>query len=235
MWKGACVAVIVPAYQEQRLILRTLRGIPGYVDRVYVVDDASRDDTAQLVRSHTDERVRLLRHAQNRGDGAAIASGYAAALAEGADVLAVMAADDQMHPDDLAPLVDAVVSGAAHYAKGNRFAHARFKDMPFARRSAGRVLSALTRLATGLRVQDTQCGYTALSARTARALPWSELWPRYGYPNDLLGLLAAHGALVRDIPVRPVYADEESGVRPWHALTVAGVIARRWWLSTKPV
>jgi glycosyltransferase involved in cell wall biosynthesis len=231
MWKGARVAVIVPAYQEQRLILRTLRGIPGYVDRVYVVDDASRDATAAVVEGHADERVRLLRHARNCGVGAAIATGYAAALDEGADVLAVMAADDQMHPDDLAPLVDAVVSGGAQYAKGNRFAHARVKDMPLARRSAGRVLSALTRLATGLRVQDTQCGYTALSARTASALSWSELWPRYGYPNDLLGLLAAQGAGVRDVPVRPVYADEASGVRPWHAFSVAGVIARRWWLT----
>ncbi|HEY6561083.1 MAG TPA: glycosyltransferase family 2 protein [Polyangiaceae bacterium] len=229
MWKGARVAVIIPAYQEQRIILRTLRGIPGYVDRVYVVDDASSDDTASLVEGYADARVSLIRHAQNRGVGAAIATGYTAALNEGLEALAVMAADDQMHPDDLAPLIDAVVSGTADYAKGNRFAHPRATDMPFARRSAGRVLSALTRLATGLRVQDTQCGYTALSARTARTLSWSELWPRYGYPNDLLGLLAARGARVQDVPVRPVYADEDSGIRPWHAFSVAGVIARRWW------
>ena len=228
MWKGARVAVIVPAYQEQRLILRTLRGIPAFVDRVYVVDDASRDATAARVQSHADARVGLLRHARNRGVGAAIATGYTAALNDGADVLAVMAADDQMHPDDLAPLVDAVVSGRADYAKGNRFAHARAKDMPLARRSAGRVLSAITRLATGLRVQDTQCGYTALSARTARALPWSELWPRYGYPNDLLLLLAAHELCVVEVPVRPVYADEASGLRPWHVLSILGVIARRY-------
>jgi hypothetical protein len=139
-----------------------------------------------------------------------------------------MAADDQMHPDDLEPLVRAVMLGA-DYAKGNRFVHAESRRMPWARRVAGEVLSAVTRLATGLRVSDTQCGYTALSAGTARALPLDQLWPRYGYPNDLLGMLAARGCTVAERPVRPVYADEDSGVRPWHALSVLAVISRRWW------
>jgi hypothetical protein len=76
-------------------------------------------------------------------------------------------------------------------------------------------------------VSDTQCGYTALSARAARALPLDELWPRYGYPNDLLGLLAARGLCVVEVPVRPVYADEQSGIRPWHVFSVLSVIARR--------
>ena len=116
--------------------------------------------------------------------------------------------------------VDAVVSDGVEYAKGNRFAHARVQDMPLARRSAGRVLAALTRLATGLAVQDTQCGYTALAAGTARNLPWSELWPRYGYPNDLLGMLFERGLPVREVVVRPVYGDEVSGIGLRHALLV---------------
>jgi hypothetical protein len=99
--------------------------------------------------------------------------------------------------------------------------------MPFARRVAGRMLAFVTRRATGLRVGDTQCGYTALGRAAGRALPLEDLWPRYGYPNDLLGLLAASGLAVAEVPVRPIYADERSGVRPWHALTVLGVLVRR--------
>jgi glycosyltransferase involved in cell wall biosynthesis len=231
MWRGARVAVVVPAYREARLIARTLARVPGFVDDIFVVDDASPDDTARVAENAVDARVTVLSHAQNRGVGAAIATGYAAALDAGAQVLVVMAADDQMHPGDLPDLLDAIVCGGADYAKGNRFAHPRARDMPWERRCAGRVLSALTRLATGLDVDDTQCGYTALSASTARHLALQELWPRYGYPNDLLGLLAEQRAHVRDVPVRPVYADEESGVRPWHALSVSAVIARRWWKS----
>ena len=138
-----------------------------------------------------------------------------------------MAGDDQMHPDDLEPLVSAVLAGA-DYAKGNRFVHAEAGKMPLARRLGGQFLSLLTRQASGLAVSDTQCGFTALSARAARALPLHELWPRYGYPNDLLLLLAAHGFRVTEVPVRPVYADERSGLRPWHVVNIARVIGRRY-------
>ena len=89
-------------------------------------------------------------------------------------------------------------------------------------------MSLVTRRASGLVVGDTQCGFTALSARSAEKLPLDELWPRYGYPNDLLLMLAAAGMRVAEVPVRPVYADETSGLRPWHAVRILGVIARRY-------
>jgi glycosyltransferase involved in cell wall biosynthesis len=226
MLEGARIAVIVPAYREERLIARMLSRLPAAVDSVIVVDDASPDATREAALAVGDPRVTCVSHTVNRGVGAAIATGYRAALEGGSDVLVVMAGDDQMHPEDLVPLVRAVLAGA-DYAKGNRFRHEEARRMPLARRIAGEVLSAATRLATGLAVGDTQCGYTALSARAARLLPLDELWPRYGYPNDLLGMLAARGLTVTEVPVRPVYADESSGVRPWHAATVVGVIVRR--------
>jgi glycosyltransferase involved in cell wall biosynthesis len=227
MLGDARVAVVVPAYREERLIARMLRRVPAYVDAVYVVDDASPDATAEAARSVGDARVKLLRHGENRGVGAAIVTGYRAALGDGHDVLAVMAGDDQMHPDDLEPLVRAVLGGA-DYAKGNRFVHAEARRMPLARRAGGRFLAAVTRRASGLAVSDTQCGFTALSARAAQRLPLQELWPRYGYPNDLLLLLAARRLLVVEVPVRPVYADERSGLRPWHVVKILGVIGRRY-------
>lgn len=227
MFESARIAVVVPAFCEERLVARMLRRLPALVDAVYLVDDGSPDATLQAARKSGDPRLVCLRHAENQGVGRAIVTGYTAALADGHDVLVVMAADDQMHPDDLEPLLRAVLAGA-DYAKGNRFRHAEARRMPFVRRAAGHLLSFATRLATGLSVSDCQCGYTALSARAARALPLDELWPRYGYPNDLLGLLAARGFSVVDVPVRPVYADETSGVRPWHALAVLGVILRRY-------
>ena len=222
------IAVIVPAYREERLIVRTLASIPAWVDGVYPVDDASPDGTWQQIQSLDDPRIHPLRHAENRGVGAAIASGYVRALADGADVLAVMAGDGQMDPADLRAVVDPVIRGEADYVKGNRFVHPERRRMPLARRAGGALLSALTRAATGLDVDDTQCGYTAISARALRAIPLEELWPRYGYPNDLLGLLAAGGLGVREVPVRPVYADEKSGLRPWHVGVIVAVIARRF-------
>lgn len=227
MWRDKRVHVVVPAYREARLLPRMLRRVPGWVDRIIVVDDGSDDGTAEAAQSTADPRVELVRHTVNRGVGAAIVSGYARAFELGAHVAVVMAGDDQMDPSDLEAVVAPVALGHADYVKGNRLVHPDARHMPAPRRIAGRALAFATRRATGLCVGDTQCGYTALAASAAAQLPLSELWPGYGYPNDLLGLLAARGLTVREVPVRPVYADEVSGVRPWHALTVLRVLFRR--------
>jgi glycosyltransferase involved in cell wall biosynthesis len=229
LFQQSTVAVIVPCFNEARLVGRTLQRLPAWVDHVIAVDDASHDATPQAILAVGDPRVTLIRHAVNQGVGAAIRTGYRAALERHADVLTVMAGDDQMDPDDLPHIVLPVVTGAADYVKGNRFTHGQAHAMPWLRRIGGRLLSAATRLASGLRVDDTQCGFTALSAATARQLPLDELWPRFGYPNDLLLLLAARGSRVTEVPIRPIYADEKSGIRPWHMALILGLVARRWW------
>lgn len=222
------IAVVIPAFCEEKLIGRTLRGLPRFIDAIYVVDDGSPDGTARAAEAVADPRVHLIRHAQNRGVGAAIVTGYRAALADQADVVVVMAGDAQMDPADLPALLAPVVAGQADYVKGNRFRSRERKQMPLLRRAAGKVLSWLTRLASGLDVDDCQCGYTAISRHGLCTLPLGELWQGFGYPNDLLLLAAQHGLRVREVTVRPVYADEQSGVRPWHALLIVGLIARRW-------
>src|SRR5215813_5170603 len=98
MLDGRTVAVVVPAYNEEHLVVETLRGIPSFVDRVFVVDDRSRDETAQRARDVGDPRVEVIVHEQNGGVGAAIITGYKRALEQGIDVTCVMAADNQMDP-----------------------------------------------------------------------------------------------------------------------------------------
>jgi glycosyltransferase involved in cell wall biosynthesis len=225
---GQRVAVVVPAYDEAALIGRAIRGIPAFVDHVIVVDDASRDDTSDAARRAGDGRLVLVRHPENRGVGAAIGTGYREALARGADVAVVMAGDAQMDPRDLPAVLVPVVSGRADYAKGNRLAWpGAWRRMPLARFVANHVLSILTRLATGCRVWDSQCGFTAISRGALAALDLGAIYPRYGYPNDLLGRLASLGAIVEDAVVRPVYGEERSGISLVTALVrVPGVILR---------
>ncbi|HET9958517.1 MAG TPA: glycosyltransferase family 2 protein [Polyangiaceae bacterium] len=232
MLYGLRLAVVVPAYKEERLLGRMLRRLPAEIDTVWVIDDASPDATAQVASSLGDSRVRVLRHRENRGVGAAIVTGYRAAQ-DDHDVLVVMAGDDQMHPGDLPALVAPIAAGLADYVKGNRFAHPEAYRMPWLRRLGGEVLSFATRLSTGLRVTDCQCGYTALSARAARTLPLEQLWPRFGYPNDLLGMLASRQLRVQQVPVLPVYADEQSGLRPYHVAQILGLIVRRHWIEMR--
>jgi glycosyltransferase involved in cell wall biosynthesis len=227
----AIIAVVVPAHDEARWIVEVISAMPAFVDVVVVVDDASTDATATLTRETTSScRVELVRHRHNRGVGAAIASGYRRALELGAEVIAVMAGDGQMDPADLRGLVDPVRLGQADYAKGNRLAHPEvWRRMPRARLLGSLVLSRLTSLATGTRIRDSQCGYTAVSRRALERLDLEALWPRYGYPNDLLGALALAGQRIVERPVRPVYRGERSGMRVWHVAVIGGLIARTGW------
>lgn len=239
MFGGQRIAVVVPALDEERLLPRVLDSMPSWVDRVIVVDDASVDATARVA-AGAGGPVRVVRHAVNRGVGAAIATGYRAALDEGADVVAVMAADAQMDPGELWAIVGPVASGEAEYVKGDRLRHPEVRRrMPPVRRAGTWVLGHLTRVASGYRISDAQCGYTAVSAETLRRLPLERLYPRYGYPNDLLVMLGAAGARLTERVVTPVYGDERSGLRPRRALvTHSWVLLRaalyRWVLEPEP-
>ncbi len=220
MLNGARVAVVIPAWNEARLIGKTLRSVPSIVDHVVVVDDASQDDTGARVAAFGGGHIELVRHHENRGVGAAIATGYRCAFEAGADVAAVMAADAQMDPTDLETLLRPILEGDADYAKGDRLSHpdALFR-MPLGRWLGNHALSQLTRIATGLDVADSQCGYTALGRSAWEVLALERLWPTYGYPNDLLSRAAVARLRVRDVTVAPIYGSEVSGIRPRHLLT----------------
>ncbi len=214
MLDGKTVAVVVPAYDEEQLLPETLAGIPEFVDCIYVVDDASRDGTAEKAEAHG--RVQLIRHEENRGVGAAILTGYRQAIADRIDVTCVMAADNQMAPDDLEAIARPVVEGEADYAKANRLVTGEaWQLIPHARYLGNAMLSLLTKIASGYwHVADSQSGFTAISLVTLEKLDLDRIYPRYGFPNDMLVHLNVVEARVRDVPSRPVYnVGEQSGIR----------------------
>ena len=230
MLEGKRVAVVVPAHNEEDLVLATLQGIPGFVDRVYVVDDASTDATAERARAAGDPRVQVIVHDRNRGVGAAIVSGYKRALAERMDATAVMAGDNQMDPAELETLALPVVRGELDYAKANRlFTGSAWRLIPRNRYLGNAVLSFLTKIASGYwHIADSQAGYTVLSLRMLRLLDLDRIYTSYGFPNDMLVHLNVWNARVRDVPSRPVYGvGERSGIR------IRRVVPRISWLLCK--
>jgi glycosyltransferase involved in cell wall biosynthesis len=230
MLEGKRVAVVVPAHNEEGLVAATLQGIPGYVDRVYVIDDASTDETAERARAVEDPRIEVIVHERNRGVGAAIVTGYKRALADRMDATAVMAGDNQMDPDELERLTTPVVRDELDYAKANRlFTGSAWKLIPRYRYLGNAMLSFLTKIASGYwHIADSQAGFTVVSLRTLQLLDLERIYTSYGFPNDMLVHLNVWNARVRDFPSRPIYGiGERSGIR------LRRVVPRISWLLWK--
>jgi len=237
MFRQLRIAVVVPAYNESRAIAETVATIPELADHILVVDDASSDDTVEQARRGASRRgnpdgVEVVTHASNRGVGGAISTGYRRALELGADVAVVMAGDGQMDPEDLPALLEPIAEGIADYVKGNRFLHpAIWTEMPATRIVGNVLLSAATKLTSGYHhVFDSQCGYTAIHRDALARIELDELFPRYGYPNDLLSRLHVAAVRVIDVPVRPIYGEHwKSGINLGTALhPIPWVLLRSW-------
>jgi glycosyltransferase involved in cell wall biosynthesis len=230
VFEGKRVAVVVPAYDEERLVTETIAGIPEFVDRIVVVDDCSTDATVARVEEHADPRVELIRREHNGGVGAAILAGYRYCRDESYDITCVMAADNQMDPGELEGLVAPVARGEVEYAKANRLASGEaWSLIPRSRYLGNAVLSLLTKVASGYwHVADSQAGYTALSLAALRRLSLDRVYCRYGFPNDMLVHLNVQDARVRDVVSRPIYGvGERSGIR------IHAVAPRISWLLFK--
>lgn len=218
MYRGKTIAVVVPAYNEEKLIGRVIETMPDFVDRIIVVDDASKDGTSQVVEGYAAKqpgRIALHRHAENQGVGGAIADGYKIARDGKMDVTAVMAGDAQMDPGDLKALLDPVVEGQADYSKGNRlFTGAAWDKIPHARYLGNAALSLMTKIASGYwHVADSQTGYTAASLKVLETIPLDRIFKRYGMPNDMLVRLNVCDFRVVDVPIKPIYGiGEKSGI-----------------------
>ena len=192
--------------------------MPGYVDRIVVVDDRSSDRTVDIIQKHQkkNDKVVLISHNTNQGVGGAIATGYKWARDHDFDVAAVMAGDGQMDPEDLCALLEPVIEGSADYAKGNRlFTGEAYKTIPKVRYFGNAILSFFTKIASGYwHVADSQSGYTAINKKALHAIDWDRMYKRYGQPNDLLVRLNVYNFRVRDISMKPVYnIGEKSGIR----------------------
>ncbi len=232
MYRGLAVSVVIPAFNEERAIARAIEDVPDFVDHTIVVDDASHDATGIIARQAEERSIEVIHHPENRGVGAAIITGYRRSLALKLDAVAVMAGDGQMDPADLPALLDPIADGRADYAKGNRFKHGDvWRSMPKTRLLGNIMLSTATKLTSGYwALFDSQCGYTAITTRALDRIDLDRVFPRYGYPNDLLARLHAANIRAVDVPVRPVYGPNwSSGIR-LHTVVypVAYVLLRSW-------
>ena len=210
------IAVAIPCYKVTQHVLGVIAAIGPEVAVIYAVDDACPDQSGRFIEANNqDPRVRVLYNPENRGVGGAIVTAYKAALADGMDIVVKIDGDGQMNPALLPLFVRPLLRGQADYTKGSRFYRPEsVQGMPPMRLFGNAVLSFLTKLSCGYwNIMDPTNGYTAIHTGVLAELPLDKLERRYFFETDMLFRLNTVRAVVRDIPMDSVYADEESNLK----------------------
>jgi glycosyltransferase involved in cell wall biosynthesis len=215
-YRNKTIGVVVPAFNEELLIEDTLRSIPAYVDRVYVVDDCSKDRTAEIARGfeNNDPRFACISHEQNKGVGAAIITGYKKALQDGVEITAVMAGDNQMDPRFLPDLMNPIIDEKAEFTKGNRLMPGYWKGMSPWRLFGNTLLNILNKIASGYwNINDPQNGYVAISSSSLANLDLENMYNGYAFENDMMVKANIAGIEMLNVRIPAKYGNEKSKIR----------------------
>jgi len=210
------VAVVIPCYKVSQSLKSVLNNIGSEVTSIYCVDDNCPEESwkvAELI-ANKDSRIRIIRRKRNGGVGAAVISGYKAALEDNADIIVKIDGDGQMAPQLIPNFIKPIYEGHADFIKGNRFYDLKsVASMPLVRIIGNSILSFINKLSSGYwNLFDPNNGFIAIHANVLRLVPMEKLNERFFFEADMLFRLSIIRALVKDIPMDSVYGDEKSNL-----------------------
>ena len=243
MYRDKKISLVIPAYNEEKLIEPTLKSVPDLIDQIYVIDDCSSDKQNEVVFecSKNDPRIQLLKHETNQGPGGAVITGYLQSSKEGYDITVVVGGDNQMPLNEIQRFLNPIIDGRVDYTKGNRFLLTHIEDtlekMPKTRLIGNWIITALTKIASGYyKAMDVVDGYTAISKKAIDTIRWSRAWKGYGYPMDFLVRLNAYGFKITDVPRTAIYlpGERQSQIKGFrYALRVSPMLIRNFFWRLK--
>lgn len=209
------IAVVIPCYKVSKQILSVIERIGPEVTSIIVVDDSCPEKTGQLVLQRVqDPRVKVLCLPSNQGVGGAVIAGFRKAMSEGADVVIKLDGDGQMLPSYIPRLVSPILNSVCDFTKGNRFYSLDYLvGMPLVRAIGNAGLSIVNKAVSGYwDVMDPTNGYFAVHVRVLELLPLDKLEKRYFFESDLLFRLGCARAVIKEVPMPSLYADERSNM-----------------------
>lgn len=192
---------VVPAYNEERTIGTVLRELRPFVNAIIVVDDGSCDTTATIAER---EGAIVYRHILNRGLGASLGTGIAAALLRDADIIVTFDADDQHRASDIPALIAPLHSGKVDVAIGVRTKN--ISAMPASRRIANAMANIITFFLFGIWTKDSQSGFRAFTHRAASVIDLAQYhFENMEVSSAILSEVARHTLRFVEVPIEPVY------------------------------
>lgn len=217
MYKKRSITAVIPAYNEEKLITKTVETLPDFVDKIVLINDGSSDDTLKIITdlAKKNKKLVIVNNTINLGLGTSMVKGFKKALALKTDLICVLAGDAQCDPSYLSKMADELMANDLDYVKANRFVHLEeLKKMPKMRKFGNIIITILTKFSTGYyNIFDSQNGYAVFTREILEKLSLSMVGKRYDYENTLLTALSIAGARVRDYPVPAVYGEETSTIK----------------------
>jgi len=212
MLYGKQITVVMPAYNAALTLERTLREIDRkIVDEIIVVDDCSRDNTAEVARRlglHT------IVHDRNRGYGGNQKTCYTAALDLGADIVAMLHPDDQYTPKLLVAMTSMIACGEFDCVLGSRILSggALSGGMPLYKYISNRVLTGIENLVTGAKLSEYHTGYRAFSRELLETLPLEENSDDFVFDSQMLAQCLYFGYRIGEVSCPTRYEPDSSSI-----------------------
>lgn len=203
------ILAILPAFNESSRIGPVIKSCLRFVDKVVVIDDGSQDETQKV--SEAAGAV-VVRHAQNRGKGAAIRTAFETFAADSLPWLVLLDSDGQHDPADIPMLYDSAQRGSFDLVLGNRMRDTR--RMPWVRIATNRFMSWLISRIAGQPMPDTQCGYRLFSRRLLGSLDLNFTTTHYDLESEILFQVGRAGHRIGSCPVKTIYQGEPSHINP---------------------
>ena len=211
MINGKRIAIVMPAYNAEKTLERTLREIPGDVDIKILVDDGSSDQTLRIA-----ERLglKIFAHNRNYGYGRNQQTCYREALAAGADVVVMVHPDYQYSPLLVTAMAAMAASGVYDVVLGSRIigGGALKGGMPAYKYVANRLLTAIENLVTGAKLSEYHTGFRAFTREVLRALPLLENSDDFVFDNEMLAQCVYFGFRIGEISCPTKYFEEASSI-----------------------
>lgn len=198
------IIIVVPAFNEVKLIAAVLKSLKKTGFQIIVVDDGSKDRTFNVA---ANQSVVTLKHRVNLGKGAALKTGCEAAFEMGADAVVMMDSDGQHKVEDMGKFINALESGNYDVVFGSR--NLNF-GMPLIRFIGNKIASVLVAYLFGIYVSDLLCGYRAITKNAYKKLKWQSVG--YGVETEMVVRTGKTGLRYCEVPVETVYYDKFKGV-----------------------
>ncbi len=208
------ISVVIPSYKVSKYILDVIKDIPEFVNHIIIVDDKCPQNSGQIAKTSSDNRVIICYHEKNLGVGGAVITGYKKALELNSDIVIKIDGDGQMDVNYMQKLIQPILDGKADYTKGNRFTDFKaLRAMPKVRLFGNSGLSFLVKAASGYwNLMDPTNGYTAINKHALEELDLDNIAKRYFFESDMLINLNIENAVVVDVEIPAKYGDEESSL-----------------------